>query len=131
MSSIAVKILGAAIAAIAGALGPYWMYGQAVKKTATLERDFTVCQEMLLETRMQLDRAGALIQQQNDRIQLLKAEGSRLQGKVSRASVEVSKLQTANRQVQADLERALIPHDAVGAMEWQLEQLLKLAGETR
>lgn len=129
--NIGIKVLSAAIAAIAGAIGPYWMYGQAIKQMTIMKTELESTQKTLLETRLQLNMAGVLIQEQNDRVHALKAEGDRLLGKMRKASMEVSSLQDQNKEIQAYLERALVPHDAVGAMEWQREQLLKLAGEPR
>lgn len=123
---LAVRVIVGLGVGIAGTLGPLWMYGQARDKAARLEADLNATKAALVDVRQRLDEAAAHIESQNQGILDLEIKGRELRlqlGEASRINAQISR---KHYETLLELDKAKVPADAVGAIDWQKAELLKI-----
>lgn len=126
IGALAVRLVVGLGVGIAGALGPLWMYGQAKDKAARLEADLDSTKAALVDVRQRLDEAASHIESQNQGILDLETKGRELKLQLGEASRINSQLSRKHYETLKELYKAQVPADAVGAMDWQKAELLKI-----
>lgn len=122
-----IRALVAVASGLAGAIGPFLLYGRARTQIARLEAQVKQADIDLKASREALETATGLIQDQNRGIQRLKAESLWLESRIQRAKEQAASIQARNGMYLQTLKLAHVPDNAQGAMDWQRSELLKIA----